>query len=89
MAAVPLKDSHKLVQTGPYAIVRHPIYLGMLLAASGMVIVLGEVRAFVLLFGVELLLKQMGKEEAVLRTSFSDEYHAYERRVRRLVPGIW
>jgi protein-S-isoprenylcysteine O-methyltransferase Ste14 len=89
MGAAPLEDGHKLVQTGPYAIVRHPIYLGMLLQASGMVMVLGEVRAFGLLFGIELLLKRMGKEEAVLRTSFPDEYHAYERRVRRLVPGIW
>jgi protein-S-isoprenylcysteine O-methyltransferase Ste14 len=89
MEAVPLQEGHKLVQTGPYGIVRHPIYLGMLLAASGMVIVLGEVRALVLLFGIELLLKRIGKEEAVLRTSFPDEYHAYERRVRRLVPGIW
>ena len=71
------------------AIVRHPIYSGMLLQACGMVIVLGEVRAFALLFGIELLLRQLGKEEAVLRASFPDEYHAYERRVRRLVPGIW
>ena len=89
MADAALKAGHKLVQTGPYAMVRHPIYSGMLLAASGMVIVLGEVRALVLLFGIELLLKRIGREEAVLRTSFPDEYRAYERRVRRLVPGLW
>jgi protein-S-isoprenylcysteine O-methyltransferase Ste14 len=89
MEAVPLKEGHKFVQTGPYAIVRHPIYLGMLLQASGMVIVLGEARAFALLFGIALLLKRLGKEEAVLRASFPDEYRAYERRVRRLAPGIW
>jgi protein-S-isoprenylcysteine O-methyltransferase Ste14 len=77
------------VQTGPYAIVRHPIYSGMLLQASGMVIVLREVRAFALLFGIALLLRRLGREEAVLRTSFPDEYRAYEGRVRRLVPGIW
>jgi protein-S-isoprenylcysteine O-methyltransferase Ste14 len=54
-----------------------------------MVIVLGEVRALVLMVGIGLLLKRMGKEEVVLRTSFAAEYYAYERRVRRLVPGIW
>jgi protein-S-isoprenylcysteine O-methyltransferase Ste14 len=89
MGAAPLGDGHKLVQTGPYAIVRHPIYSGMLLQASGMFIVLGELRAFALLFGIAMLLKRLANEEAVLRESFPDEYPAYERRVRRLAPGVW
>jgi protein-S-isoprenylcysteine O-methyltransferase Ste14 len=88
-AAATLQEGHALVQAGPYAIVRHPIYFGLLLAAVGMVLVLGEVRALVLLFGIEALLKKMGHEESILRTTFPDQYPEYERRVKRLLPHIW
>src|SRR5262245_50049778 len=43
-ADVTLKTDHVLVRHGPYAIVRHPIYLGLLVAVVGMGLVLGEVR---------------------------------------------
>jgi protein-S-isoprenylcysteine O-methyltransferase Ste14 len=88
-AAVTLQEGHALVQAGPYAIVRHPIYFGFLVAAVGMVLVLGEVRALVLLFGIEVLLKKMGHEETILRTTFPDQYPEYERRVKRLLPHVW
>jgi protein-S-isoprenylcysteine O-methyltransferase Ste14 len=88
-AAVTLQGGHVLVQDGPYAIVRHPIYLGFLVAAVGMVFVLGEVRALVLLFGIEVLLKKMGHEESILRMTFPDQYPEYERRVKRLLPCVW
>jgi protein-S-isoprenylcysteine O-methyltransferase Ste14 len=88
-AAVTLQEDHALVQAGPYAIVRHPIYFGFLVAAVGMVLVLGEVRALVLLFGIEVLLKKMGREESILRATFPDQYPEYERRVKRLLPHVW
>ena len=88
-AAVTLHERHALVQAGPYAIVRHPIYFGFLVAAVGMVLVLGEVRALVLLFGIEVLLKKMGHEESILRMTFPDQYPQYERRVKRLLPYVW
>jgi protein-S-isoprenylcysteine O-methyltransferase Ste14 len=88
-AAVTLREGHTLVQDGPYTMVRHPIYFGFLVAAVGMVLVLGEVRALVLLFGVEILLKKMGHEESILRATFPDEYPTYERRVKKLLPRIW
>jgi len=58
-------------------------------AAVGMIIVLGEFRGLVLLFGIEVLLKKMGHEEKILRTTFPDQYPQYERRVKRLLPCIW
>jgi protein-S-isoprenylcysteine O-methyltransferase Ste14 len=88
-SAVTLQEGHALVQDGPYAIVRHPIYFGFLVAAVGMVLVLGEVRALVLLFGIEALLKKMGHEESILRATFPDQYSEYERRVKRLLPHVW
>ena len=88
-APVTLNEDHALVQAGPYAIVRHPIYFGFLVAVVGMVLVLGEVRALVFLFGIEAFLKKMGHEESILRATFPDQYPEYERRVKRLLPHVW
>jgi protein-S-isoprenylcysteine O-methyltransferase Ste14 len=88
-AAVTRGENHSLVQRGPYAIVRHPIYFGLVIAVVGMVLALGEVRAVALLLGVEILLRKMGQEEQILRTAFPTEYPEYEYNVKRLLPWIW
>jgi len=46
-AAVTLQEGHKIVRTGPYAIVRHPIYSGFMLASLGTAIALGPIAGFV------------------------------------------
>jgi protein-S-isoprenylcysteine O-methyltransferase Ste14 len=46
-AEVTIKKDHKLIRTGPYAHIRHPIYTGFLLAALGTAIAIGEYRALV------------------------------------------
>lgn len=46
-AEVTIKKDHKLIRTGPYAHIRHPIYTGLLLAALGTAIAIGEYRALV------------------------------------------
>jgi protein-S-isoprenylcysteine O-methyltransferase Ste14 len=88
-AGVARHESGAFIQHGPYALVRHPIYLGFLVAVIGMVLILGEARALVLLFGVGVLLRKMGHEERLLRAEFPSEYAEYERRVKRLMPCIW
>lgn len=79
-----------VVTTGPYAIVRHPMYFGALFYFSGMSLVLGSwwglamVPVFALVLGV-----RVGIEETTLRTGL-DGYDAYARRVRwRLIPLVW
>lgn len=45
-ALIQVKDGHKLIQTGPYAVVRHPIYSGLMLATLGTAIAYGELGGF-------------------------------------------
>jgi protein-S-isoprenylcysteine O-methyltransferase Ste14 len=88
-AAAALRENHALIRHGPYAIVRHPIYFGFLVAVVGMILVLGEIRAFALVFGIRFLLKKMRQEERLLRVTFSNEYPGYERDVKKILPWIW
>ncbi|MBE1507899.1 protein-S-isoprenylcysteine O-methyltransferase Ste14 [Rhizobium viscosum] len=79
-----------VITTGPYAIVRHPMYLGALFYIAGTSLVLGSwwglavVPILALLLGIRI-----GVEEKTLRTGL-DGYDDYARRVRwRLIPFIW
>jgi protein-S-isoprenylcysteine O-methyltransferase Ste14 len=87
---VTVKQDHELILRGPYTIVRHPIYSGLLLALTGTAIAVGEIRAFVglgLAF-IGFLLKSAG-EEKFMREEFSAEYARYSQRVRRLIPFVF
>lgn len=87
---VTVKQDHELILRGPYAVVRHPIYSGFLLALTGTAIAVGEIRAFIglgLAF-VGFLLKSAA-EEKFMRQEFSAEYTRYSQRVRRLIPFVF
>jgi len=87
---VTVKQDHELILRGPYAVVRHPIYSGFLLALTGTAIAVGEIRAFIglgLAF-IAFLLKAVA-EEKFMREEFSTEYARYSQRVRRLIPFVF
>jgi len=89
--SVTLKEDHRLVRSGPYAITRHPIYTGILLALVGSVIVYhvspqGVLGLALATFGFVLKLRQ---EERFMTERFGDAYREYKARVRALVPGVW
>jgi protein-S-isoprenylcysteine O-methyltransferase Ste14 len=89
-AIATVKQDHELILRGPYTVVRHPIYSGLLLALAGTAIAVGEIRAFVglALAFVAFLLKSAA-EEKFMREEFSDQYARYSQRVRRLIPFIF
>lgn len=86
---VELKQGHKLVERGPYALVRHPIYTGHLLMGLGTAIGSGRLAAFagLALFFVGFWIK-LRQEERLLVRNFPEEYPAYQARVRALVPYV-
>lgn len=89
-SAVTLKPEHKLIQSGPYALVRHPIYTGALVALVGTAVTIGTLQAFLSLpmFALALILK-LSQEERLMAATFGAEHDAYRRRVKRLIPFVW
>jgi protein-S-isoprenylcysteine O-methyltransferase Ste14 len=87
---IALKEGHRLVQSGPYGWVRHPIYTGVLIAIVGRAISMNTGATWigaVLAAGVYLS-KVLG-EERVLMQHFGEEYARYRADVKALVPGLW
>ncbi len=84
---ITLKVDHRVIQTGPYAWVRHPIYSGLILALFGTAISIGTVQAF---FGFAFIfasfLRKLTLEENWLQLHFGEEYELYQKRVRALIP---
>jgi protein-S-isoprenylcysteine O-methyltransferase Ste14 len=88
-ATVTLKQGHELVTSGPYALVRHPIYTGLLLAFAGSALATGEWRglvAILIVFGA--LWRKLRLEERWMRERFGTAYADYGRRVKALVPFV-
>lgn len=80
-----------VIQDGPYRWVRHPSYTAMLLALSGVGLVLGNwvtVVSFLVLPLLGLVLRIRVEERALLGR-LGDAYAQYARGRRRLVPGLW
>lgn len=88
--SVTLKQNHTLTRTGPYRIVRHPIYTGLLLAIFGSgVVALGEWRGVVALALVTAaFVRKVQIEEQFLREQFGEEYVRYRQEVAALIPYL-
>lgn len=87
---VTIQENHRLVTHGLYRYIRHPRYLGLLLAGVGVPLVFQTwvgLALWVLLAGV--LLQRIGDEEKLMASEFRDEWAAYCARSWRLVPGVW
>ena len=87
---VEVQENQKVIDTGLYGIVRHPMYSATLLLFLSMGIVLGSIISFAILFlYIPIIAKRMKNEEKVLEEGL-EGYREYKQRVRyRVLPPIW
>jgi protein-S-isoprenylcysteine O-methyltransferase Ste14 len=88
-ATVTVKQGHELIRHGPYALVRHPIYTGLLLAFIGSAIVRGEWRGVLaVLIVLAALWRKLRLEERWMGETFGDEYRRYREHTAALIPFV-
>ena len=87
---IEVQEGQKVIDTGLYGIVRHPMYLATVIMFLSMPIVLGSPISLIIMLGyIPLIAKRILDEERVL-TSSLDGYKDYKMRVKyRLIPFIW
>jgi protein-S-isoprenylcysteine O-methyltransferase Ste14 len=88
-AEVTFKADHELIESGPYALVRHPIYTGLLAMALGAVVNYGEPLGFAVFATVCAALWWKARlEEQIMSRHFADAYADYKQRVRAIIPFV-
>jgi len=86
-----IQDRHRIIDDGPYRLLRHPSYAGSLLTLAGLGLALGNWLSLLaaVLGALVGFTRRMRIEEATMQARFGDAYTAYARRTWRLVPFIW
>jgi protein-S-isoprenylcysteine O-methyltransferase Ste14 len=88
--SVTIKQDHKLITTGPYALVRHPIYTGILAGFVGTAIAISQVRGVIVVALVFLVFWfKLRMEEEWMRSQFGETYAAYAHQTAALVPYLF
>ena len=87
---VEVQENQKVIDTGLYGIVRHPMYSATLVLFLSMGIILGSLFSFgILLFYIPIIAKRMKNEEAVLEEGL-EGYKEYKSKVKyKVIPYIW
>ena len=87
---IEVQENQKVIDTGLYGVVRHPMYMSTLLLFLSMPLVLGSVISFVIMLAyIPILAKRIRNEEQVLERGL-EGYADYQKRVRyRVIPFVW
>ncbi len=86
--AVRLFQDHQLITSGPYAIVRHPMYLGLIVAALGSLLIYLTWTTLFFAATAPFLMFRARREEQLLSVAFGDAWTHYCERVPMLIPGL-
>jgi len=82
------QENPELVTTGPYALVRHPIYGGMLVAMLGSAIGQSVLWLLPLIVYAPSFIRSARREEKLLLEQFPERYRAYMQRTKMLLPFV-
>ncbi len=85
---VKVQKNHKLITSGPYHYVMHPLYTGIIIMWLGLAIAFQSVSgaAIILLLVFPALAIRISKEEKAMRKEFGKKYETYSRKTKRLIP---
>jgi protein-S-isoprenylcysteine O-methyltransferase Ste14 len=88
-STVTLKQDHELIRRGPYSIVRHPIYTGLLSMSVGTMVLTGLVESVgVVAVGIVYVVIKVRDEERLMSETFPAQYPEYRRTVKSIIPFI-
>ena len=89
-ATVIIREGHDLVTGGVYGVVRHPIYLGVLLAMSGLPVYTTRGWGAVIMAAlIPVFLIRIRLEERLLAEEFGEAWEAYCQRTAKIVPFLY
>jgi protein-S-isoprenylcysteine O-methyltransferase Ste14 len=88
---VGIADDHRVIQHGPYRVLRHPGYAGALLTLLGIGVALANWLSLLVIFVMPVLALgvRIKVEDETLADALGEEYRAYADRTARLIPGVW
>jgi protein-S-isoprenylcysteine O-methyltransferase len=88
---VAVRVDHQLRETGLYRYVRHPSYLGALIAFLGFALALGNWLSVVVMMCATtcIYLYRIYEEDAALAAAFGEDYRRYSLRTKRLIPWVY
>lgn len=82
-----VQENHQLIDTGPYALMRHPLFTAYFMIVIGMVFCNPSVITFLLLVGVYFYLNMWTRKDETILSQELPGYDAYMRRTHRFVPA--
>ena len=90
-ASLEIRESHQIVRAGVYRLIRHPMYASFWLWALAQAFLLPNAMAALsgLVAIAILFFTRIDFEERMLTEAFGDDYRAYMRETKRIIPGIY
>lgn len=87
--ALEIQEDHKLITTGPYRRVRHPMYLGIFVYTIGLCLISLDILVILFfVFSIWVNYRRIPSEEQMMIDQFGDEYLEYMKRSGKLIPSI-
>ena len=83
-----LKEEHELITTGPYRIVRNPIYSGILFAMLGSALAAGLIYGIIFAVCLVSFVYRVFAEDRLMMQQFPNTYPAYRRKTKALIPFV-
>ncbi len=86
---ITLKEGHELIERGPYRLVRHPIYTGLLVMFVATALGFGHLGGIVaVLLAFASFWIKLSEEETLMLQQFPDQYRSYQQRVKCIIPFV-